>query len=230
MKSIAESLPGGAADWINRGLGDAIAWIVFLFIIVTLVILAYVLMKAFGFGAKPDGRIPTLGEDAVNLAAWSPESVVVPESRKEFFEKLETVKRGGFEFYKYLTYAIVAVFVAGGIYFASVATTGNGYIYYAIWLFAVAAVFYSQLERFQQLIAWKPSINFTKTVTIGEPNVYKLDTNALQQAQDLLRGGKEIGSVCREINPEYANWGSIQQQLFQKTLEAVLKSQGSSGS
>ena len=31
-----------------------------------------------------------------------------------------------------------------------------------------------------------------------------------------------MDSVCREINPEYASWGSLKQQMFQKAMEAVL--------
>jgi hypothetical protein len=116
-------------------------------------------------------------------------------------------------------------------------------------LFVAAAAVFSQMERFRRIMTGEPSIKITKTltigepgvvkiesdnitepVTVGEPTVVKMETNALQQAQDLLNGGKDMDAVCREINPEYAKWGSIQQQLFRKTLEAVLKSQRSTGS
>ena len=66
------------------------------------------------------------------------------------------------------------------------------------------------------------SIKFTVK---EEPIVVRLKGDALQKAQTLLATGKDMDSICREINPEYASWGSLRQQMFQKAMEAVLKSQ-----
>ena len=55
--------------------------------------------------------------------------------------------------------------------------------------------------------------------------VVRMKGGALQKAQTLLATGKDMDSVCCEINPEYASWGSPRQQMFQKAMEAVLKSQ-----
>jgi hypothetical protein len=66
------------------------------------------------------------------------------------------------------------------------------------------------------------SIKFTVK---EEPMVVRMKAGALQKAQTLLATGKDMDSVCREINPEYASWGSLRQQMFQKAMEAVLKSQ-----
>jgi hypothetical protein len=66
------------------------------------------------------------------------------------------------------------------------------------------------------------SIKFTLK---EEPMVVRMKAGALQKAQTLLASGKDIDSVCHEINPEYASWGSHKQQMFQKAMEAVLKSQ-----
>ena len=66
------------------------------------------------------------------------------------------------------------------------------------------------------------SIKFTAK---EEPMVVRMKACALQKAQTLLATGKDMDSVCREINPEYASWGSHRQQMFQKAMEAVLKSQ-----
>ena len=66
------------------------------------------------------------------------------------------------------------------------------------------------------------SIKFTVK---EEPMVVRMKAGALQKAQTLLATGKDMDSVCREINPEYASWGSPRQQMFQKAMEAVLKSQ-----
>ena len=63
-------------------------------------------------------------------------------------------------------------------------------------------------------------------VTLKEESiVVRLKADAVQKAQTLLAAGKDIDSVCHEINPEYASWGSHKQQMFQKAMEAVLKSQ-----
>jgi methanogenic corrinoid protein MtbC1 len=58
------------------------------------------------------------------------------------------------------------------------------------------------MERFHQIMTWKPSLNITKTLTMGEPTVVKMESNALRRAQDLLSAGKDMDSVCREINPD----------------------------
>ena len=66
------------------------------------------------------------------------------------------------------------------------------------------------------------SIKFTVK---EEPMVVRLKTGTLQKAQTLLATGKDIDSICREINPEYPSWESHKQQMFQKAMQAVLKSQ-----
>jgi hypothetical protein len=58
-----------------------------------------------------------------------------------------------------------------------------------------------------------------------EPMVVRMKSGALEKAQTLLATGKDMDSVCREINPEYASWESLRQQMFQRAIEAVLKSQ-----
>jgi mannose/fructose/N-acetylgalactosamine-specific phosphotransferase system component IID len=69
------------------------------------------------------------------------------------------------------------------------------------------------------------AIKIAKTVTVEEPTVMRMDGDAVQKAQLLLATGKDMDSICREINPEYASWGSFRQQMFQKAMEAVLKAQ-----
>jgi len=230
-------------------LGLLIAGISCFFLILGLLAPVYLLVKALGYRANPDGRRATSSEDVSEPIISSSESTEIPQSRKEFIRTLENVEHAGLEIYKYLTYAIVAVLIAGGVYFASVATAANGLMLFAFSLFVAAAVVFSQMERFRRIMTGNPSINITKTltigrpgavkiesgnitetVTVGEPTVVKMETNTLQQAQDLLNAGKNMDAVCREINPEYAKWGSIQQQLFRKTMEAVLKSQLFTGS
>ncbi len=53
----------------------------------------------------------------------------------------------------------------------------------------------------------------------------RLDKDAIQKARDLLRAGNDPESVCREIEPAYANWRNVQQQAFQRAIEMVLKAE-----
>jgi hypothetical protein len=76
----------------------------------------------------------------------------------------------------------------------------------------------------EQLISRFGIINVTKTVMIGEPTVLKMESDVLQKARDLQTAGKDMDSICREINPEYSRWGSTQQMLFRKTMETMVSS------
>jgi hypothetical protein len=82
------------------------------------------------------------------------------------------------------------------------------------------------LQGLNKLISRFGIINVTKTVTIGEPTVVKMESDVLQQARDLHTAGKDMDSICREINPEYSRWGSTRQMLFRKTMETMLSSLG----
>jgi hypothetical protein len=62
-----------------------------------------------------------------------------------------------------------------------------------------------------------------RTLTTGEPLVVRLDNDAINKARLLLSTGKDLESVCRELEPGYGNWGSVQQRMFRKAMEKVLK-------
>jgi hypothetical protein len=65
----------------------------------------------------------------------------------------------------------------------------------------------------------------TKISVKEEPMVVRLKAGSLEKAQMLVATGKDMDSVCREIDPDYASWESLKQQKFQKAIAAVLKSQ-----
>ena len=67
----------------------------------------------------------------------------------------------------------------------------------------------------------------TLTVKRSQPQrlVVKLDKDAVEKGRALLTAGKDFDSVCREIEPEYASWGMLQQQVFQKAMKTLLKTQ-----
>jgi len=72
-------------------------------------------------------------------------------------------------------------------------------------------------------------LKISETVVEGEPTVIKLETDAIKTASALLRSGNDLDAVCRQINPEYAGWGTLQKQLFRKAMEAMLKAEAASG-
>jgi hypothetical protein len=68
-------------------------------------------------------------------------------------------------------------------------------------------------------------INVTKTVTAGKPIVYNLGNEELQRAKELLKAGTDMDSICRQLDSNYANLGSMELAIFREALETVLKSQ-----
>ncbi len=62
--------------------------------------------------------------------------------------------------------------------------------------------------------------------TLKEESIaVRLKADAVQKAQTLLAAGKDIDSVCHEINPEYASWEAHKQRIFQRAMQAMLKAQ-----
>ncbi len=229
MKPIWDFLVSAIADSLGRGSGQLLVWILCFFVFIALFIPFYLVLKLFGFGTRAGGLRTTTSEDVLDAVTGAPKGGEVPESGKEFLDTLESAKESGLEIYKYLTYAIVAALIAGGVFFAIKATTANGLILVAIMLFAVAVIVFGQMDRFRRMMTsqpmtWQsPSINISRTFSAGAPTVIRMDNDAVRKAQDLLKSGKDLDLVCREIEPDYANWDSIRQQLFRTTLEAVLK-------
>jgi hypothetical protein len=68
------------------------------------------------------------------------------------------------------------------------------------------------------------NVKILETFTVGEPTVVKMGNDDLRKAADLLRAGADLDTICRQLNPEYAQWGALQQRLFRMTMEKVLKS------
>jgi hypothetical protein len=83
----------------------------------------------------------------------------------------------------------------------------------------------SQTELPSRLFGFlPPGVKISETVTVTEPTVVKMGNDEIKQAADLLRGGSDMDTVCRQINPDYAQWPKLQQRLFRMTLEKVLRS------
>ncbi len=71
-----------------------------------------------------------------------------------------------------------------------------------------------------------PSMNnpmITRASSMAEPLVVRLGKDSIRRARDLLSAGQDLESVCREIEPAYANWRVPQQLGFRRAMETVLK-------
>jgi hypothetical protein len=59
----------------------------------------------------------------------------------------------------------------------------------------------------------------------GKSLVVRLNKDTVQKARELLRAGNDLESVCREIEPEYGNWRTLQQHAFRRAIEMVLSAE-----
>ena len=239
MKPFWDFILSSLRESLSKQSGQSLAGIAIVLILLAVLIPVYLVMKLFRTSGTIEVREPTITGDVLDALISTGQDTPtrqdaeIPESGQQFVRNLESAKRSGLEFYKLLTYGITAVLICIGIYFASIATVANGLILPTFMLFAVAFIVFTQMQRFREMMTPETpeplSINFTKTVRTSEPTVVRMENDAIQKAASLLVSGKDMDSVCAEINPDYANWGSLQKQLFRKTMEEVLKSQPSKG-
>lgn len=210
--------------------------------------LAYILMKFFSL---PDERATAVKQDAHGAIASPPQSATAhaPETRQEFVRALERTRPPLLKIYRTIMWVVVGVFVLGGIHFYMIATPGNELILVSLISFGVAFAIWARMSQFMKdeeelhsivpgaqatdeskdASLWGVPLKISKTFSAGEPTVVKIESDAIKTASELLRGGSDMDMVCRQINPQYANWGSLQKRLFRKTMEMVLKAEAASG-
>jgi hypothetical protein len=114
--------------------------------------------------------------------------------------------------------AVFAMVVAG-VFFSRITKSTNVLVLLPTVLIAFAFI------MLRQVLGLKvgPSITIKRTITVKEPLVVRLDKDAIQKARILVSTGRDLESVCREIEPGYQNWGFAQQQGFRKAMETLLK-------
>jgi len=239
--------------WLNlvRGQGSGgadttIAITVAAFAFISVFTAAYILIKFFSLR---DERVGSVQPDSTTASPTPGPIGHAPETRQDFVRALERTKAPLLMIYRAVMHIAVALFVIGGIYFFVIATPGNQLFLVSIMMFAVAFVIWAKMSRFMQDEKELSSITFdakpmnepkdfslfglplkiSETVVEGEPTVIKLETDAIKTASALLRSGNDLDAVCRQINPEYAGWGTLQKQLFRKAMEAMLKAEAASG-
>jgi len=135
--------------------------------------------------------------------------------------------------YKNASFALIVLMV-GLVVFGRMQALPAGLIVITLVSFAGVATFVSRMRRLGQMMS-AGGFNRNVTFTInhqsvgGDAKVIKIDADALQRARGLISAGMNIDAVCREINPAYASWGMIEQGLFRKVIEAVIKQEGTGG-
>lgn len=239
MKPIWDFILSSLRESLSNQSSQSLAGIAIVLILLAVLIPVYLVMKIFRMSGTIEVRDPTItGEVLDQLISTGQDAPArqearIPESRQQFVRNLESARRSGLEFYKFLTFGITAVLTCIGIYFASIATVANGLILPTIMIFAAAFFVFTGMQKFRGMMTLRTpeplSIHFTVTERTSEPTIVRMENDDIQKAASLLLSGKDMDSVCAEINPDYANWGSLQKQLFRKTMEEVLKSQPSKG-
>jgi hypothetical protein len=136
--------------------------------------------------------------------------------------------------FKHAPFLLLAL-VVGATVLTRIGTLPIGVFVITLISFAGVVTFISRMRRLGRMMTSGVNHNVTFTInhrTVGGNQtqaIFKMDADALQRARGLISAGMNIDAVCREINPAYASWGMIEQGLFRKVIEALLKQQGAGG-
>jgi|HubBroStandDraft_6_1064221.scaffolds.fasta_scaffold48160_2 hypothetical protein len=168
--------------------------------------------------ANPDTSLHASAQPVILPQSGGPEL----QSRNDL--NLRNVERGGLATYRYIVIAIIGITVAC-VFLSRRANPGNALAVVPFMLFVLAVALVGHMGKFRQLMKSGPSIDIGKKVIRHESIVIRLDNDAIQKVRDSLSAGQDLDAVCREIEPAYANWGYIQQEIFRKALDMMLKSQ-----
>ena len=146
-------------------------------------------------------------------------------------DSLEQTRAGLLKVYKGLLLGVGTVLLAAAFYTALVATTANGLALVAFLLLCLAGAAFGGMWKYERRASSGPTnvVNLVQAIEphvsmlITEPQVGVLGNQAIERAKELSQEGAPLDAICREVNPEYGQWGSFQQQAFQRVMEAVLQ-------
>jgi hypothetical protein len=248
MNALWEFLLSPLQDTLGKDLGQLVAVIFCLLLILAVAASLFLVMRSATnlrsrredvLAQDSGGKVlnPVIVSrseaDPVTSLHASAQPVIFPQSGGPELQSrndlsLRNVERGGLATYRYLVVAIVGITVAC-VFLSRRANPGNGLAVVPIMLFALAVALAGHMGKFRQLMKSGPSINIGQKAVRHESVFIKLDNNAIQKVRDTLSAGKDLDAVCREIEPAYTNWGNIQQEVFRKALDMMLKSQKPAG-
>jgi len=254
MKAYWDFLLSALQAQLGKDLGLLIAWMFSIMVVLILAAPLYMIMRAAtklpGRRDEEMGMIPgpvILSPSVADPFASSQpdasqaESAVPPgspelPSRIEMTMSSQVTPGTAPDLFRSMIFAIVAIALAG--VFLSRLRTPNGVFLLPIIFIAIAFVLVMAGQMSRRRFSVTPSIRFGQELSTGNPLVMKvsakdslvvkLDKDAIQKARGLLSAGSDLDSVCREIEPAYANWGFLGQEAFRKALEILLKTQQAS--
>ena len=253
MKAYWDFLLSALQAQLGKDLGLLIAWMFSIMVVLILAAPLYMIMRAAtklpGRRDEEMGMIPgpvILSPSVADpFASSQPDASqaesAVPPGSPELPSRIQMtmssqVTQGTAPALRSMVFAIIAITLAG--VFLSRLRTPNGVFLLPIIFIAIAFVLVMAGQMSRRRFSVTPSIRFGQELSTGNPLVMKvsakdslvvkLDKDAIQKARGLLSAGSDLDSVCREIEPAYANWGFLGQEAFRKALEILLKTQQAS--
>jgi hypothetical protein len=249
MKPYWDFLVSALQDQLGKELGQLAAWLFCISVILVVVIPLYMIMKAatklgggrdYEVGAIPGMQNPVIPSQpptesfASAQPAPSSRDIVPPPAVPGLEAQIDAplssrnIQRNGLAASRYIVLAVFAMTIAGAL-FTRLANPVNSLGLLPIVLIGFALVVLTKILRIRLLPSVKPSMKISRSLSIGEPLVVRLDRDSIQKARDLLNAGQDLESICHEIEPAYANWSFPQQQGFRKAMETVLKAKQGAG-
>jgi hypothetical protein len=224
-------------DQFGKELGQLIAWLFCITVVLVIVTPLYMIMKsatklgsgrADDMGISPGMHNPVVLSEPVSdpfpsvpvasyPATMAPSDALERQSQADASSS-NNGQVSGLAASRYVGLAVFAMVVAG-VFFSRITKSTNVLVLLPTALIAFAFI------MLRQVLGLKvgPSITIKRTITVKEPLVVRLDKDAIQKARILVSTGRDLESVCREIEPSYQNWGFAQQQGFRKAMETLLK-------
>ena len=241
MKSYWDFLVSALQDQLGKQLGQLVVWLFCISVVLLVVIPLYMIMKAatnLGDGRVHDmGAIPGMHNPVIPsqpptepFASAQPAAsyrdivppLAVPELGAQIDTQLPSLNINGLAASRYITLAVFAMMIAGAL-FTRLANPVNSLGLLPIVLIGFALVILTKTLGIRLRRSVAPSIKISRTLSIGEPLVVRLDKDTIRKARDLLNAGQDLESICCEIEPAYADWSFPQQQGFRRAMETVLK-------
>lgn len=135
-----------------------------------------------------------------------------------------------------LTVAVIMAAVSAILTFSLISASkgpSNVVALFPIIFFVVAIVIVTQ-SRFRTMFTINPSSSTRQALLrasakSGESVALRIDNDQLQKLRERFNAGEDIETICREIEPGYATWGLIKQEIFRKAIEMILKAKSGSG-
>jgi hypothetical protein len=221
--AILRALRDIAAEFIGAGL--------VLVIILILVIVVYFLMRRVGSERGVNirlewnsdrGQPATRTIENISDVQNDRQNVVSPPSQSDGTRRtLVNV------------YRVFVLIGATALLFGAIWAYMNGHPLVALLLFALSLIVFFSVDKFGReaigtatdrsgIVELLSKVNVS--TFIATPEVHTLDDSTIARSRTMMQQGASLDEICRTIDPRYAaTWDDVQQQAFQRVIQAVLK-------